>query len=534
MKITFIGACHQVTGSCFLLQDNELNILVDAGMQQGHDQLEMVPLPIHPSEIDFIFLTHAHIDHSGNIPYLYKNGFRGQVLCTQGTYELSEIMLADSAYIQMSDAAWINKHNKRSGNEEIEPLYTIEDVDGVLKHFEACDYNAWIMLNDNISFKFKDAGHLLGSSSILIRYSNPVETKTIVFSGDIGNSDQPLIKNPSYLYDEDVDYVVMESTYGNRLHEKPVDYITLLAEIMNKVFDRGGDLIIPSFAVGRTQEILYFIREIVKRKLIHQEFSAYVDSPLANEATEIYDKNVLDYCNDETRALIQEGINPIIFPGLYRTTSIQDSMAIQCDQGRKVIISAAGMCDAGRIRHHLKHNLWKPENAVMFVGYQAVGTLGRMLVDGIDKVKIFGEEIKVSAEIITFPGISAHADMNGLLKWVCAFSYRPKKVFVVHGSDEVSQDFANTLQEECTIDACVPYSGSIYDLSLDTFEYVAPPIESVYKSVDRIKSYSKEYEKLLKAQERLKSVISLYTEGTNKDIKKITMQIQDLCDRWEF
>lgn len=529
-KLTFIGACHQVTGSCFLLQTDTTNILIDAGSIQGIDALETAALPIAPYDIDYIFLTHAHIDHSGNIPLLYKNGFKGQVWCTKGTYELSQIMLSDSAYIQMSDAAWINKHNKRSGKEEVKPPYDIDDVNGVLNHFYACDYNQWIKVTDMISIKFKDAGHLLGSSSILVNIGD----KTLAFSGDIGNNDMPLIKNPSYLYDEDIDYVVMESTYGNKNHEKPSDYVTLLADIMNRVFARGGNLVIPSFAVGRAQELLYFIREIKKRKLVNNYFKVYLDSPLANEATEIYDKDALEYCNDETRALIQDGINPIIFKDLIRTTNIADSMAIQNDPNCKVIISAAGMCDAGRIRHHLKHNLWREECAIMFVGYQAVGTLGRIIIDGATTVKLFGEEVKVSAEIIQFPGISAHADQNGLLKWISALPNKPKKVFVVHGDDEVSKEFAFILNAEYGLSAIAPYSGTEFDIETNEFIYAAPPVENKKKNNNAIKHYSKEYEKLVYALERLNRVTQLYEEGANKDILKFATQINDLVDRWEY
>lgn len=536
MKLTFIGACHQVTGSCTLLQMDGLNILVDAGMQQGADVLEMVDLPVTPQEIDYIFLTHAHIDHSGNIPNLYKNGFRGKVICTQGTYELSEIMLMDSAYIQISETAMLNKHRKRAGKEELKPPYEIEDVENALKLFYACDYNSWISLEGNISFKFKDAGHLLGSSSILIRYSNDdLVDYTLLFSGDIGNSDQPLIKNPSYITSDKVDYVIMESTYGNRLHDSiEKDHVQLLADIMNRVFARGGNLIIPSFAVGRAQEILYFIREIKTRRLVNKHFKVYLDSPLSNAATEIYDKSALDYCNDETKALIQNGINPIIFKDLIRTTSIQDSMAIQEDQDCKVIISAAGMCDAGRIRHHLKHNLWRSECAIMFVGYQAIGTLGRAIIEGAPSVNLFGEEIKVSAEIIQFPGISAHADKNGLLKWINALPSKPEKVFVVHGDDEQSASFADTLNDEYGINAVAPYSGSEFNIITGEFEHIAAPIIVQHTNKNNNYTYSKQYSKVLDAYNELGEVLKLYQNGTNSDLKKINLQLHDLIERWEY
>lgn len=531
MLLTFIGACHEVTGSSFLLQYDGLNILIDSGMKQGISELVSAPLPINEWEIDYIVLTHAHIDHSGNIPLLYKKGFRGKVICTIGTKELCNIMLKDSAYIQMSDAAWINKHNKRSGKEEIESLYNIEDVENVLKRFEGYEYDDVISISDNISVKFHDAGHLLGSASISVMLGDEDTYKTIVFSGDIGNENQPLIKNPSYI--DHADYVVMESTYGNRLHSKPEDYVILLANIIQKTFDRGGDLIIPSFAVGRAQELLYFIREIKERNLIkgHQNFKVYLDSPLANEATEIYDKRALSYCNSETAALIKQGINPIIFNGLVRTTSVLDSRAISANENPKIIISAAGMCDAGRIRHHLKHNLWRSECTVMFVGYQAVGTLGRIILDGATKVKIFGEEIKVSAEIIQFPGISAHADRNGLTRWISALSNKPKKVFVVHGDDDAAVNFCHHLMDDCGLDAVAPYSGTEYNLLTNEFEHTSGPTKVVVESHEN--SFSKSFSKLLDAYENLGEVVNMYEYAANKDIEKFSMQICDLAQRWD-
>lgn len=535
MKLTFIGACHEVTGSCFLLQAQGRNILIDSGMKQGTGDFISAPLPVDPSEIDCILLTHAHIDHSGNIPYLYKQGFRGRVICTHGTKELCNIMLKDSAYIQMSDAEWINKHNERSGKEKVEPLYTIEEVEGVLKLFESYDYRKSVYLGHCLHAEFFDAGHLLGSASIQVRLGGNTmddDSISIIFSGDIGNENQPLIKNPTY--PRCADYVVMESTYGNRVHEKPEDYVSLLASIIQKTFDRGGDLIIPSFAVGRAQELLYFIREIKERNLIknHDNFKVYLDSPLANEATEIYDKRALSYCNSETAALIEQGINPIIFDGLVRTTSVLDSRAISANENPKIIISAAGMCDAGRIRHHLKHNLWRSECTVMFVGYQAVGTLGRIILDGATKVKIFGEEIKVSAEIIQFPGISAHADKNGLLKWINAFSIKPKKVFVVHGDDNSAMSFASYLSSEYGIDTVAPYSGSEFNLLTNEFENIAAP-ERIAIASHAGNSFSKSFSKLLDAYENLGEVVNMYESAANKDIEKFSMQICDLAQRWD-
>lgn len=534
-KLTFIGACHEVTGSCFLLQTDYLNILIDCGMKQGSSNLQFIDLPIDENQIDYVLLTHAHIDHSGNLPLLYKKGFRGKVLCTNGTKQLCEIMLRDSAFIQMSDTEWVNKRNKRSGKELIEPTYDIDDADNVLKHFEGHNYSELFYIEDgdrNITIKFIDAGHLLGSSSIYIDlYTDGNGYKSLLFSGDIGNTNQPLIKNP--VYPDDADYVIMESTYGNRNHEKPSDYIFLLADIINDTFDRGGNLVIPAFAVGRTQEFLYFIREIKEKNLVKkQDFKVYLDSPLANEATTIYDKTALEYCNYETRELIKKGINPIIFDGLIRTSSIEDSMKITTDPDPKIIISAAGMCDAGRIRHHLKHNLWRKECTVLFVGYQANGTLGRLILDGADTVRIFGEDIKVSAKVIQFPGISAHADQNGLCNWVNNLLTKPEKVFIVHGDEESAMGFCNTLKNVYRLDAEIPYSGAYLDLTTGEFENAIPRTitNAAYGGGYSMNRY---ISKLFEVYEKLGDTIHLYENGTNEDVKKFTTQINDLIERWE-
>lgn len=535
MKLTFIGACHQVTGSCYLLQDQDINILIDAGMQQGMDILQESPLPVSPSEIDFILLTHAHIDHSGNIPLLYSQGFRGHVLCTHGTLKLAEIMLADSAYIQMSEANWLNKHNKRSGHDEVLPAYNIDDAVGVMKHFKSYDYKEWTYITPTIRICFIDAGHLLGSSSIIIEYKdNNDSTKRIVFSGDIGNTGKPLLKDPDYITDTSIDFVVMESTYGGRNHEKPSDYVELLASIIKRVLGRGGNLVIPSFAIGRTQELLYFIRDIKKRELIDFDFKVYVDSPLANEATEIYDDYMADYCNNETKELLKDGINPILFKGLVRSITVQESISIQQNDEPKVIISAAGMCDAGRIRHHLKHNLWRDDCAIMFVGYQALGTLGRAIIEGANTVNIFGEPIKVSAEIIQFPGISAHADHDGLMRWLNAIPNKPEKVFVTHGDDESCTTLVNYIEDNLKYSSIAPYSGTVFDLGESSFDIIASPIMNRHYRENSIINVSPEFNNLLNMESRLQRIVNSYKDGCNKDLRKFANQICDLCDRWEF
>lgn len=414
MKLMFIGADHEVTGSCHYVEACGKRFLVDYGMEQGKNVYENAELPVNPSEIDFVLLTHAHIDHSGLLPLLYANGFRGSVIATKATKDLCDIMLRDSAHIQEFEAEWKNRKARRSGKPEEPPLYTMDDAVSVMEQFKGCQYNEKLEVSRGISVRFTDIGHLLGSASIEVWLTEADTQKKIVFSGDIGNNNQPLIKDPHYT--ESADYVVMESTYGDRFHESHPDYVGELAGLIQKTFDRGGNVVIPSFAVGRTQELLYYIRQIKEERRVknHGDFAVYVDSPLAVEATNVFQENIHDTFDEDAMALINQGINPITFSNLKLSITSNDSKAINFDEERKVIISASGMCEAGRIRHHLKHNLWKPENTIVFVGYQAYGTLGRALVEGAKEVRLFSETIKVEADVVRLEGMSGHADKKGL------------------------------------------------------------------------------------------------------------------------
>ena len=401
MELMFIGADHEVTGSCHYLRVGDKNILVDYGMEQGIKVFENCELPVESALIDYVFLTHAHIDHSGLLPLLYARGFRGSIYATEATCDLCSIMLRDCAHIHMQEAEWKNRKAKRSAeNELVEPLFTMEDADGAIKCLVSCDYEKDVDVCEGVRIRFTDIGHLLGSSSIEVWATEDDVTRKIVFSGDIGNTGHPLIKEPKNT--ETADYVVMESTYGDRLHAaERVDYIGELTKILQTTFDRGGNVVIPSFAVGRTQELLYFLRQIKAARLVkgHEGFPVYVDSPLAVEATGIFQKNEDDCFDEEAMDLVRQGINPIAFPGLRLAITSDESRAINFENTPKVIISASGMCEAGRIRHHLKHNLWRPECTILFVGYQAVGTLGRMIVEGAREVKLFGEQIEIRADI---------------------------------------------------------------------------------------------------------------------------------------
>lgn len=534
MKLRFIGADHEVTGSCHLIEACGKNILVDCGMEQGPDLYENQEIPVSAGEIDYVLLTHAHIDHSGKIPMLCKEGFHGDIVSTYATADLCDIMLRDSAHIQMFEAEWRNRKGRRQGKPEFVPAYTMEDAMGVIQNFVPCPYEKIITPAPGISVRFVDAGHLLGSASIELTIQEDGEEKKIVFSGDIGNLHQPLIKDPTYLHD--ADYVVMESTYGDRSHGERPDYVAILSEVIQRTFDRGGNVIIPSFAVGRTQEMLYFIRQIKEENRIkgHDNFKVYVDSPLANEATTIFNEHQYDCFDEEAIALVQKGINPLMFPGLRTSITSDDSRAINYDEDCKVIISASGMCDAGRIKHHLKHNLWNEKNTILFVGYQAIGTLGRSLIEGAEDVKLFGETVHVSAEICQMPGISGHADVNGLIDWIKAFGGKPKKVFVTHGDDEVTEIFARRLNEELGLDSMAPFSGTIYDLRANSCIYEAQGIRITKASVSpKATKAARAFQKLVAMGQRLMSVIRKNEGIPNKDLDRFTRDIQSLCDKWD-
>lgn len=530
MKLIFIGAAHEVTGSCHYLNACGKHILIDYGMEQGVNYFENCALPVAESMIDYVLLTHAHIDHSGMLPQLAARGFRGQILMTEATADLCSIMLRDCAHIQMQETEWKNRKAKRSsGIEPHEPVYTMEDAENAIRQIVPCLYNDKVDLCDGIQIRFTDVGHLLGSASVEIWATEDGQTKKIVFSGDIGNKNLPLLKDPSKT--EQADYVVMESTYGNRFHsEETPDYVSELAKILQETFDRGGNVVIPSFAVGRTQEILYFIRKIKEDRLIreHDNFPVYVDSPLAVEATGIFHKNETSCFDEKAMELVRKGINPISFPNLTLSITSEESKEINFESKPKVIISASGMCEAGRIRHHLKHNLWRPECTILFVGYQAIGTLGRTLVEGIDEVKLFGEPIEVRAEIKTLAGLSGHADKNGLIEWLEGFKEKPRKVFVVHGEDSVCKSFVECLQMEHGIKAYAPYSGTEFNLLSGKLEYEAVPIPVKKK----VKTVSDVFTRLLAAGQRLLAVIHKNEGMANKELAKFADQINSLCDKW--
>lgn len=531
MKLIFIGAAREVTGSCHYLEVNHKHILIDYGMEQGINVFENAKFPVEEAMIDYVFITHAHVDHSGLLPLLYAKGFRGQIFMTDASADLCNIMLRDCAHIQLMETDWKNRKAKRAAEGRmVEPLFKMEDADGVIKRIVPCHYDKVIEICDGVKIRFTDIGHLLGSASIEVWMTEEDKTRKIVFSGDIGNNNQPLLKDPTFT--READYVVMESTYGDRLHEKEnLDYVADLAGIVKETFDRGGNVIIPSFAVGRTQELLYFLRKIKVGRLIqgHEDFLVYVDSPLAVEATHIFTDNKLDCFDDEALELVRAGINPIAFGGLKLSITSEESKEINTITKPKVIISASGMCDAGRVRHHLKHNLWRPESTILFVGYQSVGTLGRILLEGAREVKLFGESIQVNARIKQMRGLSSHADKDGLIEWLQGFEKVPARVFLVHGEDGVCAAFMECLRVEYKYNAHAPYSGSEFNLLTNRFEYEAPPIPVTKK----VKPVSGVYARLVAAGQRLLKLTQKSDVLANKDMARFADQINSLCDKWE-
>ncbi len=530
MKITFLGAAHEVTGSCTLIEVNNTKFLVDCGMEQGADIYENADLPVSPASIDFVLLTHAHIDHSGKLPLLAARGFRGKIYSTGATAKLCSIMLRDSAHIQEMEAEWKNRKSKRSGAEYCEPMYTTEDAQKAQRLFSPCGYGESVYINENVCVRFMDAGHLLGSSSIEVTLTEHGVRRIVLFSGDVGNIHRPLIRDPQK--PERADCVIIESTYGNRLHGARPDYVGQLTRILQETFDRGGNVVVPSFAVGRTQEMLYLLREIKEKGLVknHGDFPIWVDSPLAVEATGIYSEDMYEYCDEETLAVLKSGGNPIKPSNLRLSVTSGDSVAINNDSTPKVILSASGMCEAGRIRHHLKHNLWRAESTVLFVGYQSEGTLGRMLIDGAKSVKLFGEEIQVNARIEAIDGISGHADRDMLLGWLGNIKEKPKMVFVNHGNDTVCDEFAKTIVRELAIPAAAPYNGACYELENYMCLERGNSVKLKAKSAKRASAV---YDRLLRAGERLMNVIAQYKGCANKDIAKLADRINELCDKWQ-
>ena len=486
MKITFLGATKMVTGSNFLVEGAGKKFLVDCGMYQGGDRDEMQnhePFAYDVNEIDFMLLTHAHIDHSGRIPKLYKEGYRNPVITTKATRDLCSIMLPDSGHIQEQEIEWRNRKRKREGKEPLPPLYTAQDGIDTMEIFKPVNYDEIIEIDPNIYVRFNDAGHMLGSAIIEVWVKEDGKETKAVFTGDLGNNDIPLLSSPTMI--ETADYLVMESTYGGRLHMRNDDKANLFLNIVSETLDKGGTVVIPSFAVGRTQEILYELNNLKdaqegedfkKKYATLMKAPVYVDSPLAISATEIFKENA-NLFDEETQAVIESGDNPLEFPGLQFTRTADESKALNEKNESSIIISASGMCEVGRIKHHLKHHLWDPNSTILFVGYQAPGTLGRRIVDGEKRVKIFGEEIAVNARIEYIEGYSGHADQEWLMNFVYSFITKPKHIFLVHGEPTGQEILKSKIVDEIGLPVTIPEYGQTYTLDKNlTMEQTVAPI----------------------------------------------------------
>lgn len=471
MKIQFCGASTGVTGSCHLITTEKHKILLDCGQFQGgkaQDALNYEEFPFDPAEIDFVILSHAHIDHCGRIPLLVKRGFKGDIYCTDATADLLDVMLKDSGYIHEKEAEWKNRKNERAGRAMVEPLYTYNDAVDSLKFVKPVLYDQLVELNDQMKMVFNDAGHILGSAITELWITEDDNVSKLVFSGDLGVMDRPILRNPTII--KKADYVIMETTYGNRLHPKNSMDVKKLMDIIRKTAKRGGTTVIPSFAVGRTQELIYELNRVYdsdsEYRKDFENIMVYVDSPMATTATEVFKKNAQVF-DDETKEYIMKGDNPLDFKNLKFTRTSEESMWLNTDNEPKVIISASGMCEAGRIRHHLKHNLWNSKSSIIFVGYQAEGTLGKLLVEGAKEVTLFGEKIQVNAEIYNLEGFSGHADRDGLLAWLKGFQKEPKHIFLVHGEQQAKEDFAETVRKELGYDPVVVKGNSEFVLEKD-------------------------------------------------------------------
>ena len=540
MKITFLGATKTVTGSNFLVEAAGKSFLVDCGMYQGQAENEWensAPFIFDVNKIDFMLLTHAHIDHSGRIPKLYNDGFRNKVYATKATCELCSIMLPDSGHIQEMEIEWKNRKRVRKGLEPEPPLYTAEDALKCMEIFSPIKYDEIIDIDEHIHVRFNDAGHMLGSAIIEVWVEENGKTTKAVFTGDIGNNDIPLLSSPTMI--DDADYLVMESTYGRRLHIRNDEKAELFLNIVAETLDKGGTVVIPSFAVGRTQEILYELnnlKEVKKDEEFKKKYQTlmkapvYVDSPLAISATEVF-RNNMDIFDEETREIMKKGDNPLEFPGLQFTKTAEESKALNEKNESSIIISASGMCEVGRIKHHLKHNLWNPNSTILFVGYQAPGTLGRKIVDGAKIVKVFGEDIAINARIEYIEGYSGHADQEWLLNFIYSFLKKPKTIFLVHGEPEGQMILKQKIQGTAEIPVIIPEYGEEYELN-----------EQVQRLGMKkgIKEYARKYIRLevldriqtLKEElEDMSSIVQgemLHEDAKEEDISKLNERIKEL------
>lgn len=523
MKITFCGASKTVTGSNYLIEAEDKKLLLDCGMFQGsarEEQMNFESFIYNPKDIDYLILSHAHIDHSGRIPKLVKEGFNGKIYTTHATYDLCEIMLMDSANIGMQDTEWENRKRVRKGLTPIEPLYNTNDVKESLKLFKPVYYNQEIKIDDTFTFKLQDAGHILGSAIVELFINEEGKTTKLVFSGDLGMPERPILTDPGFI--EDADYLIIESTYGDRDHPTYTDSTKSLIKIIDDTSQKGGTVVIPSFAVGRTQDLIYQLNSYYDGEGLeeYKKVPIYVDSPMAVSTTKVFEKNS-NLFDEDAKNLILSGDNPFDFENIFYVRDVEESKRLNTVKYPKVIISASGMATAGRVRHHLKHNLWDPKNSVIIVGYQAEGSTGRKLVEGAKKVSLLGEEIKVEANIYSLQGFSAHADRSMLLNWIGHFKKFPKKIFLVHGEEKAITALKSEIENKWKANVHVPDLGDSVELYAADTKFNDSPV----------KEYEQRHEELLQLTERVEGLLK--ETNLNKDIydkKFVKNNYDDLKD----
>ncbi|SPQ01409.1 RNA-metabolising metallo-beta-lactamase [Candidatus Sulfobium mesophilum] len=459
MKIRFLGGARTVTGSCFQVMSEKANILIDCGMYQGRDAEEVnkKKFDFAPAEIDCLFLTHSHLDHVGLVPKLVRDGFKGKIITTAPTADIAELIMYDSAHIQESDTEWYNRKALRLGMELKEPLYLSRDVDKVLPLITRRRYGNVEELNENVRYRFVNAGHILGSSTLELWCRDSGGERKMVFSGDIGKKDNPIVDDPVFV--EETDYLTIESTYGNRNHKGMQESIDELVDVIKSTFRAGGNVIIPSFALGRTQDLLFILNKLVKEDRLFR-INVYIDSPLGEGITRVYEAHK-EYFDEEAKRLFSTESRDAI--RIHFTRKMEDSVVLNTIKKEAIIIASSGMCEGGRVRHHLKHNLWRKECSIVFVGFQAKGTLGRQIVDGAKVVDVLGENIVVRAQIHTLGGFSAHADQSELIDWISRFKNSPE-IFIVHGEEKASLDFQEVIKQKFKYKTNVPARGEEFEI----------------------------------------------------------------------
>ena len=533
MKIKFCGAAECVTGSCHLISFAGKNILVDCGMRQGSDaksELGESDFPFLPADIDAVLLTHAHIDHTGLVPLLYKRGFGGKIICTGATTDLCSIMLPDSGHIQEQEAEYQNRKNERAGKPLVAPLYTAQDAVDCIKNFQSQHYDQVFEVIEGAKARFTNVGHLLGSAAIELWIEEEGKTCSIAFSGDLGRDDRPIINDPDHI--AGTDYLVMEGTYGDRNHEASTDEqkITQFANVLKTAIARGGNIVIPSFAVGRTQELLFYIKRLLKDKLVPglERIPVYIDSPLGIAATEVYTKCGEEYYDEEAKRIAERG-ETFEFPTLRIAQTAEESKAINDQKGCNIIISSSGMCDAGRIRHHLKHNLFRADSTIIFSGYQAEGTLGRLLLDGIEKVKLFGEEIRVNATIERIEGFSGHAGRDELIRWLTDMGSKPKRVFLVHGEKEVLNSLCAAIKS-LNYNVQIPQLLEEIDLAAGTV--ITPTTDAV--PAKQAKTIEKSSEEIVRQAQRIAAMLNGISSTPENELKLKLMEkdLRLFVEKW--